>query len=284
MQKKNNSLPKTLIVFSLIVLFSLATASIVRADVPTLTVSPTSGAQLSQVSVTGNGFGAQKPLTILLRNSTMYTIDNSAQTDQLGNFEMLFYIKTSWASGDYNISAVRQDDASINASAPFTIISNQASTTPTSTDEPQITDDQNNNQDTDDPYSDPTVIPIKTDNSGATIAIIAVVLVAVLIPVAFLFFNGTIGGKGRRNRGYDNPYNQQGPYPYGGGYSAQQGNYPQQQNPQQYGRPASYSSCGGYTKQYSSNNQVGRGTRVCPNCRQVVRSGTISCPYCGTRL
>jgi hypothetical protein len=307
MPKINNILAATLTVFTLILLFAISTTTIVRSEAQSVNVDPTSGSQATVVTVTGNGFGSLKDVAILLVNDTRVVTIDVIETDQVGNFEMTFSVKAMWDNGDYNITAARQDNVYFNASAPFTIGSGEETPAPS----------DSGLQDTSDPYSEPTVIPTTKDNSGTTLAIIAIVLVAILVPVALLYFRGNIGDRNRRNRGYGNedPYNQQGPYPYGGGsgYGGQQGYYPQQQYPQQgypqqypqsyqnqqyqrpyggsqYGQPTGYGgygggySRGGYSTSYSSNSQSGRGTRVCPNCRQVVRGGTSGCPYCGTRL
>jgi hypothetical protein len=302
MTKINGSLRVALTVLTLILLFAVSTSTLVKASVQSITVSPSSGEASTVVTVTGKDFGIIKDIDILLVNDTRVVTIDTIQSDQDGNFKMTFTVKAMWDSGDYKITAARQDYADFNASAPFTVGSSSVQETPDSTDssDPGYSD-------TSDPYTDePTVITPSTDNTGTTVAIIAVVLVAVFVPVALLYFRGSIGGRNRRNRGYDNdPYNQQGPYPYGGGGGyGQQGYYPQQQYQQypqqgyqqQYQRPqygmqsgyggygGGYSRGGGYSTQYSSSGQVGRGTRVCPNCRQVVRGGTMSCPFCGTRL
>jgi hypothetical protein len=297
MLKLKYSLPKVaLTVFTLIILFSLTAMPLVKADAPAITVTPSSASEGDQVTVDGSGFGSEA--TVIIYVGEHYA--NLTTTDTSGVFHGTFIVK-DWDPGNYNITAIQDGVAAINASAPFTIILKEETSTP----EPSATEPEPTYTYEPEPYTDEPATPAPADNSGTTIAIAAVVLVAVLIPVALLYFRGSIGGRGRRNRGYGNqdPYNQQGPYPYGGG---PQGNYPQQQqyqqNPQpyqnqpyqrpqaapQYGQPTSSGygaySRGGYSTPNSPNSQGGMGSRVCPNCRQVVRGGTRSCPYCNTPL
>jgi hypothetical protein len=299
MLKIKYSLPKFgLTVFTLIILFSLAAMPLVKADAPAITIDPVTGSDGTLVTVDGTGFGSEATVTIDLGEHYV----NITTTDTSGAFHMTFIV-TDWNPQNYSLTAVQDGAPTINASAAFTLTLGAQETPSPEPTEPEATDTYEP-----DPYTDEPTTPAPADNSGTTIAIAAVVLVAVLVPVALLYFRGSMGGRGRRNRGYGNqdPYNQQGPYPYGGegggpqGYNPQQQQYQQYpqsyqnqpyQRPQgasQYGRPTSSGyggySRGGYSTPYSSNSQGGMGSRVCPNCRQVVRGGIRSCPYCNTPL
>ncbi|MCW4024293.1 MAG: hypothetical protein NWF01_04565 [Candidatus Bathyarchaeota archaeon] len=273
----------------------------VKADGASITVDPDSASEDTLVTLNGTGFGSDATVTIELGD---YFV-NTTITDSDGAFNMTFTVKDTWDPDDYELIAV-QSDSGTNATVDFTVTDAQATSTPTVTLSPQETGN---------PYIDEPTILTETDNTGTTVAIVAAVLAAILIPVTLLYFRGSIGGRGKRRRGYDDgldPYYPQDPYGYGG--SGGQGYYQQYQPYQQpssypslyqgqrysrpyggsqYGQPAGYSyggssyggySRGSYTTQYSSGGQSSRGTKICPNCRQVVRTGTYSCPYCNTRL
>jgi hypothetical protein len=297
MFNSRNSLAKAVLaVFTFLVLFFIAVSPIVKADGASITVEPESASAGSLVTLNGTGFGSDVTVTIELGD---YFV-NITTTDSEGAFNMTFTVKDTWNPDDYELIAA-QSDADTNATVEFTVTNAQV--TPTATFPPQETDN---------PYIDEPTIITETDDSGTTVAVVAAVLAAILIPVTLLYFRGSIGGRGRRNRSYDNgqgPYYPQDPYSYGGGggqgyyqqhqpYQQYPSQYPsayqgRQYGGSQYGQATGYSygrssysgySRGSYSTQYSSGGQGSRGTIVCPNCRQVVRRGTYSCPHCNTRL
>jgi hypothetical protein len=286
-----------LAVFMFSILLLITFAPMVSADEPEITVDPTSASEDTLITVDGTGFGIEETVTLELGDYFVRTIT----TDTEGNFHTNFTVKDTWNPDDYELIAA-QSDTSITAAASFSVTDAQATSTPTQTYYPQETDD---------PYIDQPTILTEPDNTGTTIAIIAAVIAAIIIPVSLLYFRGSIGGRGRRNRRYDDfdPYYPQGPNGYGNGvdsypqYSQFPNQYPSSYQAQQYSRPygasqygspagygsSNYGGYGGYSRdnyrtQYSSGGQGNRGTKVCPACRQVVRAGTYSCPYCNTRL
>jgi hypothetical protein len=257
-----------LTVFGIFILISILTAPLVQAD-PVITVPKTCNVG-NEFSLTGHGFPANTAVTILLGRTTIDVKKSDLNGDL---FISRLFVPIIFSTGEFNVSATV--DSQILAYAPITILEYvpptptptptlQPSPSPTesSSTEPTYTDDTGGNTD---PYSfdDETASPNPTDNSGILTVAVAAVLIAVLVPVTILYFRGSVGGRGRRNRDFRNqdPYFQQnGAFgPYG---------QPYQNRP--YGQ-ANY-------------GRSSVGTRICPNCRQVVGGNLAFCPYCSRKM
>ena len=255
--------------------------------------TPLTGAKSSPVTLTGSGLPPNTDLQLLFGSVQM----GHCTTSPEGTVDLRFYVPLV-SPGFYYISA-KDPDGKVVATTSFTVVLNQPTaspTLPTLSASPKATPQQSpyllptanptsyvNPQITwkPYPYSSATPKPVQSGISPLMIGIIAVAIVAVIIPVAFFI---------RRRGGPQPTYEERNETPTSPAptYSPRT---PATPTAVRYGQTPTYGYNPSRSTMASRSSTPSRyrqpsavPTRVCPRCRQTVWAGSSICPHCKQRL
>jgi hypothetical protein len=243
---------------------------------------PAEGIPGKTVVVNGWGYTAGTVVTI--------TFDGTVVNDQAQGYGFQNQLSASFTVpdvefGTYDVVASNREGS---ATATFTVGNPDATATPTESSDNSQSSTSDSSATATPRYTSRTTAD-SSDLSPYVIAGIAVVAIAIIIPVLFVMR----GRAGERDSLLDRERDSlREPSPFrserftpppsrpGSSYSQSTRYNP----PTAYGRsatyPASSSRYGQSTYGYSSSGEKPTSTRACPHCKKVIRADYRSCPYC----
>jgi len=280
-------------------MLTLLTSKTVSAQA-TVTLYPTQGPVGKQVIVNGQGFGQYASVTITFNGKIVQQTQVAGMYG--GMVAGLFNVPAGTADGTYNVVVKDSDGNSV--TAPFTVGASLTTPVPSSSSITSPLPTSNNGViPTYTPFVYPTLQP---QNSGLDPLIIglivAVIAVAVIIPVSFMFLRNRspkrdllLAREPYRPEPYtpvERPISTPSSYSQPSSrYSSPTSRYSQPQTSySRYSQTTAYSRYSARptaTDRYSApsnTSQQPTSGRTCPSCKRVVKGDYSVCPYCYKRM
>ncbi len=302
---KQWSSAKTLVVITitLVALSILSTVPVLymaKAQDQALVISPPQGPPGTFITVIGMGFSANTRVSLSLGGTD---VASAYVGSMFGRFSTSFAVP-NLPLGTYTITA--KDEVGHTATASFSVITKSSTPVPSKANPSSSPGTSSKATPTEGTWVYPTKKPTATPTVGSaefwsptTIAVVAIVAIAaILIPSILLIRRGgkkelPIEGESPLQRPSTTPPPRAPvpPLPYQTAYS-RSAHYGQTtsgySSVSRYGQPSSYSQqlsrqAGARYNQPQSYQRTAF-TKICPQCRRVVRDDYNLCPYCDKRL